>query len=102
MVGYDGISDVVFTVLQRVMEAHASSHSSEHQLIVNKAPERTSLSDDKSTDADKIGRYMKPVTGLEQGWKLAEVREHPVFLECEKKRIPRYDLSAEALPTFSS
>lgn len=74
MLGYDGISDVVFTVLQRVMEAHASSQSSEHQLVINKAPERSSTEGDrKSSEADAESRSMKAVTGFEQGWKLAEV-----------------------------
>jgi hypothetical protein len=42
MVGYDGISDVVFQVLQRVMETqHVAAQSgggSEQQLVVNRAP----------------------------------------------------------------
>jgi hypothetical protein len=75
MLGYDGISDVVFTVLQRVMEAHASSQGSEHQLVINKAPQRTSTDEQARTSETGVEiRSMKPVTGFEQGWKLAEVR----------------------------
>jgi hypothetical protein len=75
MQGYDGISDVVFTVLQRVMETHASSHNSEHQLVINKAPERTSTDGEATIiEGDGASRSINPVTGFEQGWKLAEVR----------------------------
>lgn len=71
MVGFDGIGDVVFTVLQKVMETHASSHGSEQQLVVNKA--RTSLAEERRGEAEEDERNMQAVTGFEQGWKLAEV-----------------------------
>lgn len=74
MVGFDGIGDVVFAVLQKVMESHASSTGSEQQLVVNKAPDRKSSSEERtSSDIEDGERNMKAVTGFEQGWKLAEV-----------------------------
>jgi hypothetical protein len=82
MKGYDGISDVVFTVLHRVMETHASTQSSEHQLVINKAPQRTSVEVDSKPDDS---RSINPVAGFEQGWKLAEVRERVA-----EKRLPFY------------
>lgn len=76
MVGFDGISDVVFAVLQKVMETHASSHhTSEQQLVVNKAPLSSVLNEDKQSESEDSERNMKAVTGFEQGWKLAEVSE---------------------------
>jgi hypothetical protein len=82
MIGFDGISDVVFAVLQRVMETHASSQSSEQQLVVNKAPDGLTDNEERTSEGDESERNMKAVTGFEQGWKLAEVREERMFKDC--------------------
>lgn len=98
MIGYDGISDVVFAVLQKVMESHASSIGSEQQLVVNKAPERKSSTEGRaSSDAEDGDRNMKAVTGFEQGWKLAESKLSQIISEADS--IPKKD---EATPSPDS
>ncbi|UZJ54077.1 hypothetical protein CBS101457_003397 [Exobasidium rhododendri] len=74
MVGFDGIDDVVFAVLQKVMETQASSHNSEQQLVVNKAPEVTSPKEARQGEEEEPIRSMQAVTGFEQGWNLAKTK----------------------------
>lgn len=78
MLGFEGVPDVVFQILQRVMETHASSQHAEQQLIVNKAPERrtesaTKANEDKEEEED-VKPDMRPVIGFSEAWKLAESR----------------------------
>lgn len=87
MAGFDGVPDVVFQVLQRVMETHASTQDAEHQLVVNSAPDQAAsggTSDNKDAagvSGANVQTDMKPVEGFEQGWKLAEVSPRPHCLE---------------------
>jgi hypothetical protein len=74
MVGFDGIGDVVFAVLQKVMEAQASSHNSEQQLVVNKAPESRPSEEERQSGGEELPRDMHAVDGFTPGWELAEVR----------------------------
>lgn len=80
MVGYDGISDVVFRVLQKVMEAQVDQQGggagTEHQLVVNKAPERRKGSAEATRPKEGAGegeRDFNAAPGWEAGVKLAEV-----------------------------
>ncbi|PWN37827.1 uncharacterized protein FA14DRAFT_142409 [Meira miltonrushii] len=76
MLGFEGVPDVVFQILQRVMETHAASQHAEQQLVVNKAPERRTESATKSDDNEEedIKPDMRPVVGFSEAWKLAESR----------------------------
>lgn len=72
MVGFDGVPDVTFRVLTRVMEAQmARGRDVEQQLIVNSAPSETP-SQEQSEREDGV-RDMRAVDGFEAAWRLAEV-----------------------------
>lgn len=72
MVGFDGVPDVTFRVLTRVMEAQmARGRDVEQQLIVNSAPSEIP-SQEQSEREDGV-RDMKAVDGFEAAWRLAEV-----------------------------
>lgn len=83
MVGFDGVSDVTFKILARVMESQQVGRGTEQQLIVNKAPEskrpstsapvepQTPMSVGQQGSTDE--RDMRAVDGYDQGWKAAEV-----------------------------
>lgn len=85
MVGFDGVPDVTFKILARVMESQQVGRGTDQQLIVNKAPESTrpstsipaeaqpSMTVEKGAAADDV-RDMRAVEGYGEGWKLAEVR----------------------------
>ncbi|CAO1618745.1 unnamed protein product [Jaminaea pallidilutea] len=71
MVGFDGVPDVTFRVLTRVMEAQmARGRDVEQQLIVNSAPSEIP-SQEQSEREDGV-RDMKAVDGFEAAWRLAE------------------------------
>ncbi|KDN38030.1 hypothetical protein K437DRAFT_240305 [Tilletiaria anomala UBC 951] len=79
MIGYDGISEVVFRTLTRVMEQHAGDSSTEQQLVVNKPPKSeapatssTPSASAKPADAD-VERDINAVEGFEEAVKVAEV-----------------------------
>lgn len=75
MVGFDGVPDVVFQVLQRVMETHAASQNAEQQLVVNSAPGQHHSSESSASQHDVQQKTdMNPVQGFKRGWELAEVR----------------------------
>ncbi|CAO1620291.1 unnamed protein product [Parajaminaea phylloscopi] len=77
MVGFDGVPDVTFKVLARVMESQQlGRHGVDQQLIVNKAPEPVAESnrDDAgstSGNADEQ-RNMKAVQGFAEAWQTAD------------------------------
>jgi Family of unknown function (DUF5427) len=92
MIGYDGVSDVVFRTLARVMEQQAADSAIEQQLVVNKPvssatpatpsagakPTRTSVDESGSASGSGGGgasdeRELNAVEGFEEGTKLAEV-----------------------------
>lgn len=85
MVGFDGVPDVTFKILARVMESQQVGRGTDQQLIVNKAPESTrpstsspaeaqpQMTIEQGASADDT-RDMKAVEGYEEGWKVAEVR----------------------------
>lgn len=85
MVGFDGVSDVTFKILARVMESQQVGRGTEQQLIVNKAPEskrpstsapvepQTPMSVGQQGSTDE--RDMRAVDGYDQGWRAAEVSD---------------------------
>ncbi|PWN51544.1 hypothetical protein IE53DRAFT_386080 [Violaceomyces palustris] len=75
MVGYDGIEEVTFRVLSKVMEQ--VDNQTEQQLIVNKAPDETSASRPKQVKGQE--RDLNWVEGFQQASKLAEVNLEEVM-----------------------
>lgn len=83
MVGYEGIDDLVFRVLGRVVETHAAQdHAQEgnegpdqQQIIVNKSRTQQSMEDER-TDAGTHARSMNALDsgGFEHAWKTAETK----------------------------
>lgn len=84
MIGFDGVADVTFRVLSRVMEeSQVLSKGTEQQLIVNQARhdkvqptsaqvEATKPMTAESTPDEGEERDVKAVNGFEDGWKLTE------------------------------
>ncbi|CEH14536.1 Maintenance of telomere capping protein 1, Mtc1 [Ceraceosorus bombacis] len=80
MIGYDGIADVVFKVLQSVMEAQMD-RGTEQQLVVNKAPEPRPSGEAKTVEessplkqatSDSNERDFRAVIGWDQAREKAE------------------------------
>lgn len=70
MVGFDGVPDVTFKILSRVMESQVRQHGLDQQLVVNQARNGAQVGDkvDESNERD-----MQPAKGFEEGWKTAQV-----------------------------
>ncbi|KAN0063128.1 hypothetical protein ACQY0O_004292 [Thecaphora frezii] len=68
MVGYDGIEDVTYRVLAKVME-QVDSDNTEQQLVVNKAPVQATASRPKQGPDQE--RDLNAVEGLEAAFRLA-------------------------------
>ncbi|KAJ1028659.1 hypothetical protein NDA16_001825 [Ustilago loliicola] len=71
MIGYDGISNVTYQVLAKVME-QVDSSGTEQQLIVNKAQIETPASKPK-TEGGEQERDLNAVEGFSAAFKLAKV-----------------------------
>lgn len=88
MIGYDGISDVTYQVLAKVME-QVDSSGTEQQLIVNKAQIETPASKPKTEGADQE-RDLNAVEGFSAAFKLAKVnleeciKQHEVAAPAQK------------------
>ncbi|GAC96316.1 hypothetical protein PHSY_003896 [Pseudozyma hubeiensis SY62] len=97
MVGYDGISDVTYQVLAKVME-QVDSDATEQQLIVNKAQIETPASKPKTaTTGGEQDRDLNAVEGFAAAFKLAKVN----LDECIKQHevaAPPARVTADALP----
>ena len=73
MIGYDGISDVTYQVLAKVME-QVDSSGTEQQLIVNKAQIETPASKPKTgSEAGQQDRDLNAVEGFPAAFRLARV-----------------------------
>lgn len=74
MIGFDGVPDVTFKVLARVMESQQVGRGTDQQLIVNKTPTESEHGPSSSSrsEEDSQQQDMKVVQGYEQGWILAE------------------------------
>lgn len=73
MIGYDGISDVTYQVLAKVME-QVDSSGTEQQLIVNKAQIETPASKPKvGAEASEQDRDLNAVEGFPAAFRLAKV-----------------------------
>ncbi|PWN98635.1 hypothetical protein FA09DRAFT_360340 [Tilletiopsis washingtonensis] len=102
MVGYDGISDVVFQVLQRVMETqHVAARSgggSEQQLVVNRAPGAVRHSSDGGVVALE-GENEERAFHAVRGWDAAAKRARAAIAELvEGHEAPAPSSSSVALP----
>lgn len=97
MVGYDGISDVTYQVLAKVME-QVNSNATDQQLIVNKAQIETPASKPKPTaDGSEQDRDLNAVEGFAAAFKLAKAN----LDECIKQHqvaAPPAKTTADALP----
>lgn len=79
MVGFDGVPDVTFKVLSRVMESQqVGMHGVDQQLVVNKAPERKGLEPEEAAKAvgpsggAEDDKDTKAVRGFAESWRCAE------------------------------
>lgn len=80
MVGFDGVPDVTFKVLSRVLETQQLVESGvEQQLVVNKAPEsrkNSSAVEGKEQGSTEAGsedaRDMNAIRGFAEAWKIAD------------------------------
>lgn len=71
MTGFDGVPDVVFKVLSRVMESQVRQQGLDQQLIVNQAKDGGArVGETTSQEGDE--RDMKPANGFAEGWKTAQ------------------------------
>ncbi|PWN30361.1 hypothetical protein BDZ90DRAFT_229381 [Jaminaea rosea] len=121
MVGFDGVPDVTFKILSRVMESQVRQHGLDQQLVVNQARNGAQVGDkvDESNERD-----MQPAKGFEEGWKTAQsslatliashepeapkansvnvpVTNSPVFLRIQPVMAPLPGESATASPPSS-
>ncbi|EPQ28801.1 uncharacterized protein PFL1_03604 [Pseudozyma flocculosa PF-1] len=92
MVGYDGIEDVTYRVLAKVME-QVDSDNTEQQLVVNKAPGQSSASRPKQGQDQE--RDLNAVEGFEAAFRLATVNLDEIVKTHEVKP-PAADASTGA------
>ncbi len=97
MVGYDGISDVTYQVLAKVME-QVDSSGTEQQLIVNKAQIETPASKPKSSTDDDNARDLNAVEGFPAAFRLAKVNLEECIKQHEVAAPPAKSVDAASLP----
>lgn len=99
MTGYDGISDVTYQVLAKVME-QVDSSGSEQQLIVNKAQIETPASKPKSgsTTSGEQERDLNAVEGFPAAFRLARVNLDECIKQHEVAAPPQRSADAATLP----
>lgn len=95
MIGYDGISDVTYQVLAKVMEQVQQSSGTEQQLIVNKAPVDTSASKPKAGE-DGQERDLNQVDGFAAAFRLAKANLDECIKKHEVAAPPPKTVSAAA------
>ena len=98
MIGYDGIEDVTYRVLAKVMEQVDSSQS-EQQLVVNKAPVETSASRPKQVEGQD--RDLSAVEGFDTAFRLAKV-DLDEIVKTHEAQPPPAAPSATQLPITTS
>lgn len=96
MVGYDGISDVTYQTLAKVME-QVHSDSTEQQLVVNKAQAETA-SKPKETAGAEQPRDLNAVEGFAAAFRLARVSMDECIKQHEVAPPPQRSAEAAALP----
>ncbi|GAK63511.1 uncharacterized protein PAN0_003d1716 [Moesziomyces antarcticus] len=99
MVGYDGISDVTYQTLAKVME-QVHSDSTEQQLVVNKAQAETA-SKPKETAGAEQPRDLNAVEGFAAAFRLARVSMDECIKQHEVAPPPQRSAEAAALPITS-
>lgn len=99
MIGYDGISDVTYQVLAKVME-QVDSSGTEQQLIVNKAQIETPASKPKTgSEASEQDRDLNAVEGFPAAFRLARVHLDECIKQHEVAAPPQKTAGdASALP----
>lgn len=97
MVGYDGISDVTYQVLAKVME-QVDSSGNEQQLVVNKAQVETPASKPKSGTSDEHERDLNAVEGFAAAFRLAKVNLDECIKQHEVAAPPAKTAESAALP----
>ncbi|PWZ00604.1 hypothetical protein BCV70DRAFT_160695 [Testicularia cyperi] len=102
MIGYDGISDVTYQVLAKVME-QVDSSSSEQQLVVNKAQVDTSSSHPRrssggGSQGDAPERDLNAVEGFGPAFKMARANLDECIKRHEVAPPPVKSAQAAALP----
>lgn len=95
MIGYDGISDVTYQVLAKVMEQVQQSSGTDQQLIVNKAPVDPSASKPKEDD-DGQERDLNQVEGFAAAFRLARANLDECIKKHEVAAPPAKTVSAAA------
>jgi hypothetical protein len=96
MVGYDGISDVTYQTLAKVME-QVHSDGTEQQLVVNKAQAETASKPKDSAGADQP-RDLNAVEGFAAAFRLARVSMDECIKQHEVAPPPQRSAEAAALP----
>lgn len=97
MVGYDGISDVTYQVLTKVME-QVDSSGSEQQLVVNKSQIETPASKPKTGTSDEQARDLNAVEGFPAAFRLARVNLDECIRQHEVAAPPHKSAESAALP----
>ncbi|SNX83237.1 uncharacterized protein MEPE_01943 [Melanopsichium pennsylvanicum] len=97
MIGYDGISDVTYQVLAKVME-QVDSSGTEQQLIVNKAQIETRASKPKTVAIDEQERDLNAVEGFSAAFKMAKVNLDECIKQHEVAAPPTKAAGATDLP----
>lgn len=97
MVGYDGISEVTYQVLAKVME-QVDSSGTEQQLIVNKAQIETPASKPKTGAGDQQERDLNAVEGFAAAFRMARVNLDECIKQHEVAAPPQKSVNAAALP----
>lgn len=106
MIGYDGISDVTYQVLAKVME-QVDSSGTEQQLIVNKAQIETPASKPKTgSEGSEQDRDLNAVQGFPAAFRLAKVnldeciKQHQVAAPPQKAAGDASALPITTCPVF--
>ena len=97
MIGYDGISDVTYQVLAKVME-QVDSSGTEQQLIVNKAQVETPASKPKTGTTGEQDRDLNAVEGFPAAFRLARVNLDECIKQHEVAAPPQKSVDAATLP----
>ncbi|SPO23147.1 uncharacterized protein UTRI_01825 [Ustilago trichophora] len=97
MIGYDGISDVTYQVLAKVLE-QVDSSGTEQQLVVNKAQIETPASKPKTDGMAEQERDLNAVEGFAAAFRLAKVNLEECIKQHEVAAPPQRSADAAALP----
>lgn len=97
MIGYDGISDVTYQVLAKVLE-QVDSSGTEQQLVVNKAQIETPASKPKTDGTAEQERDLNAVEGFPAAFRLAKVNLEECIKQHEVAAPPQRSADAAALP----